>query len=398
MVYLVALLLLMYGVLQYDLQNYQRGKERLFLLIVLYLICVSGLSYRMGGDGIGYMMRYNSYTTYDGIGWQALTKYDGRMPGWVLLVKLCRFITADYCLFKIIHAIIINTLICNAIRGITRYVFSGLLCYFVLLYFDFNFQILRQSLSIALFIYSLIYFKSKQWYKYYICVIIAFLFHESSAVCALFPIMRYFKATKFSLLLISGTIFAIIFFRNNIITTILGGVMPEVFAGKFYAYKQELEESSVFSAFSNLLLSTIIPLLLCYIHRLETSYSVIRIGALVYGISYSVGLIVPIFYRFSLFFIVFFYLLYIELFIDISQKGLSFIKHHTNQSINCFKNNSQRIMYFLLLVLFIIVKSRFYFTLYGDTNYPSWVQYYPYSSVFFENTDETRELFFRQLD
>ena len=81
MIYLVVLTMILLGVYMYDLQRYSEGKYNLFLLILTLLIIISGLAYRLGGDGLHYLLEYNTYSIQDGFGWEALNKYKDRPGG-----------------------------------------------------------------------------------------------------------------------------------------------------------------------------------------------------------------------------------------------------------------------------------------------------------------------------
>lgn len=397
MTYILILIVIFYCILNYDLRGNVKNREKWFKFILLYLIIVSGLSYRMGGDGIAYVWEYPMYTTNDGIGWDALTAYRARQPGWVLLVKLCKLITSDYWFFKLIHAIILNTLFLYGIKRLTKYVFTGILFYFVLLYFDLNFQLLRQSLAMGIFIYSLHFFESKSWLKYYLGIAIAISLHESALICLLFPIMRYIKINKWSMLAFFLGFILIIVYSESIIVSILSSYIPVGLQEKVVTYANNIEIGNKFSSYLNILLSVIIPFLVVFMKRDDDDETILK-GTIFYGLSYSMGLAIPIFYRFSGFFQLLYLLAFVDLFFAIAHSGLRVPHYYKLKNRKKIKLGAQsRALFVIMIFAFLLFKGRAYFLPYGETGMPSWVQYYPYSSVITKKSPSSREEFILKL-
>lgn len=392
MTYLLIIIVIFYCILNYDLRGNIKNREKWFIFILFYLILVSGLSYRMGGDGIVYVWEYPMYTTNDGITWDALTRYPSRQPGWVLLVKMCKLITSDFWFFKLIHAIILNTLFLLGIKRLTNYVFTGILFYFVIIYFDLNFQLLRQSLAMGIFIYSLRFFKTKSWLKYFFWISIAISIHESALICLLLPIIRFIKINKWSMMAFSFVSVLILVFSESIIVSILSFYIPIGLQDKVVTYANEIEIGNRFNSYLNFLLSVIIPFLIVFMKRNDKEDESILKGTIFYGLSYSMGLVIPIFYRFSYFFQLLYLLVFVDLFISIAHSGLRFPHYYKLKNRKILKHGAQsRFIFVILFIAFLSFKSRVYLSPYGDTGMPNWVQYYPYSSVIFKNSPKLRE-------
>lgn len=397
MTYLLVLLVILYGVYSFDIRHKIDYKDRYYHFVLVILILVSGLGYRMGGDGIAYIIEYPQYKLDDGFSWDALNVYSGRQPGWVLLCKLCRFITEDYWLFKMVQSILYNSMVFYGLKKLTTHRFTAILFYFVLIYFDTNFQILRQALAMGLFLVAIPCYLNKNWIKYYLLIVLAIAFHEAAIVCLLFPITRYIRINKAYILFFSALFLSIIVFIGPLLEMVLTSYIPEAFRDKFFTYAKDIETEGSFSFYINVTLSFIIPLIVVYYRKNYIEEDVIGKGAIIYGLLYTINLYFPIFYRFSYFFIFFFYLLYIDLFYDISKDGVSFWRKKAHHLKRIVWTNTKFFAYITLVLCFLTIKSRFYFSNYGDTGMPTWVQYYPYSSIIFMDTDETREEFIHRL-
>lgn len=396
MTYLFIILLILYCIFKYDIYQDKKNKWNWYHFLMLLLILISGFGYRMGGDGMAYLAQYKFYSIDDGFGWEALTRYPDRMPGWVLLVKLCKCITEDYWLFKLVHATVLNVLIFAGIKRITNMVFTTLLFYFVLIYFDINFQILRQAISMGLFLYSMRYIQDKKWLKYYFCIILAISFHEGALICLFFPLLLKIKINKLSLATFAGIIIFVSLCGETIVMFLIEKIVPEILAGKTQFYADKIESGGGVIML-NIMLSVVVPSIFVYVTRNEYGLFYVKMGALMYGLLFTMNFFFPIFYRFSYFFQLFFYILYIDLFYRIAcNSGLKFSLLKVKK-LYYTTSKEARLKYILLIFLFIGIRARMYFQTYGETGMPTWVQYYPYSSVVFEDTDDQREKFIKRL-
>ena len=180
--YVLILILIVYCVYKYDIcHNIQYRTEWLCLLLLIFTI-VSGYSYRLGGDNISYINEFSEYSLGN-VSLKDLCMYPGRQPLWVLLSLLCKTLFNDYWFFRLIHAIILNTLFVVAVKRLTSHVFTALLFYYVLMFFEYNFQIMRQSISISIFLYSITAYRQNKWVQYYVINLVSCLFHEAMQQC-----------------------------------------------------------------------------------------------------------------------------------------------------------------------------------------------------------------------
>lgn len=382
MLYLGVLLLLLYCVYKYDICGLVHYRKTWYTIILLILIGVAGFSYRLGGDNISYIREFADYHINNGFELNELISYTGRQPLWVLMTIICKSIINEYWFFRLVHSILLNTLFILALRRFSKYEFTTLLFYFVLLYFEFNFQIMRQSIAIGLFLVSVSYFANNKWLSYYIINIISFLFHEAAIITFLVPLMKWIGISIKTIL---------IYFLFAIMGAMLGAklldlvypiLLQSFVADKAYVYFSKERDGNITLGL-NILLNVIIPYFFIIINIKKANVKTVDYFIIVYGLLYSLGLGLPIIYRFSQFFQVFFYICYVEIFVLISS------------SVKRRFGLNRAFFYIILVLLFLTYRSRMYFSPYGDTNYPSYVQYYPYSSIFFEQRDPTREALYR---
>lgn len=386
MTYLIILLVILFCVIHFDILGYSKNSHKWYLSIWIYLTLVSGLAYRLGGDGIVYVWQYPYlYNTDEGFGWEALTSYNNRLPAWVLLNKLCKLVTTDYWFFKFVHAIIVNSLFGYYIKTNTKYIFSSTLIFYVLLYFDLNFQLLRQVLAIGFFLYGLKYYNTNKWLKYYLLCISAVLFHESALIAFVFPFMKLIKLNLKTLPFLLASVFILFYVGKQLFNSVLFSLIGSL-EEKALTYYADGESSSFATMLLNILLSSIIPLIVtCYTKKNDVNSK----GAVVYGLCYAIGCNVTIFYRFSMFYQIFSYVFYIELFYSVCANITQSFKYNKRFFV---------ISYLFIVLFFLAYRGRMYFSPYGDTGKPTWVQYYPYSSIITKEKDPEREQLFNRID
>ncbi len=123
-----------------------------------------------------------------------------------------------------------------------------LFAYFMYYYVQ-GFSMMRQSLAISLCIFSLNFFFLKQFKKYYLCVFIAYFFHNSAVLMLYLPLIYYFGKSKYKYLF-SLLVPIFIFFQiENIMESLIDS--PLFTEGKVVGYMDsgvETEKTSILIA------------------------------------------------------------------------------------------------------------------------------------------------------
>ncbi len=383
-IYLTILVILLYCILVYDLGGAKQYRETHIRLILFALILISGLSYRLGGDGIGYMKEYGEYGDITDISYNYLTGFRGRMPGWVLLCTLCKTITNEYWFFKLVHAIILNVAYVLVVKRNAEFVFTSLLFYFVLIYFNQNFQLLRESLAISCFFFALPSYYKGKWWQYFIWIFIAISFHEGAIFLLFLPLIKLLGVNKYSIVLYIILGILLIRYASTILEFLIGFQVDGEIQDKIYHYTRQMDSQYDFTYWGNSILNIFLPLMiLCYYfkkkQRIEYLYPAI-IGIFIYLVS----LVVPIAYRLSNYFLIFNYMLITDFLI----RCLSHMK---------YSKSIRLCLTYMFLISFLLFKARMYLLNYGETNIPSYVQYYPYASVFEKYEDPSRERLYNMI-
>jgi len=391
MVYVFSLLTIIIGCFLFDFsKKYQKYNFPYYVNCILILILIAGLRYRIGSDTLVYRSFFEKIPTVLKLNIDYFVNNKNYEPGWILLNSITKSFGLSFYSLQIIHALFLNGLIGALIWRITKYKYLSILCYVIILYPNLNFEILRQSVSVAFFIWGYFKLAVKKNSSYYLLILFATLFHYSAIVLFLIPFtVKYIKRLiykPYALLLTSITIYICAMLLKVSIGELM--LLLPIMNDKAFVYFSDMEESIFSLSFVfNLLLNVGLPIYI--IKSIGRQYLTNNANPIVdprytklFLILCSISVMVyclaaplPIFYRFNWYFLVFGVLLYPYL-ID---------------NIKSFRLNKK---YGIILVFVIlIVKSRVYFTR-DENNVAIYEKYYPYSSVFHEVKDSNREKHF----
>lgn len=190
MIYIFLVVLLILLSYHYDNMQHKNGRLHWYLLCLCLFVLISGLRYRLGVDTIEYEKQYSLYPSlinYFGFDFEN-EKY-GR--GFIFMMAFAKSISSEFFILQLIHAIFVNSVLFYFFYTNTKHIFFSILLYFILYYFTFNFEVLRESSAVCIFILAWKYFCNNKWIKYYIFSGIAILFHPSAAITLVLPLIKF---------------------------------------------------------------------------------------------------------------------------------------------------------------------------------------------------------------
>lgn len=376
-IYSLIIIYLLFCIYKFDLQEKETVNSFPFFLIITCLILLSGLSYRMGGDGYNYEKEYSSYYTLldERVDLGYFYNFQNRLPGWVFLNTLCKTFSSSWVLFRIIFSIIFNGLVGRFIWRNCQYPYTILLFYFILVYFGLNFEVMRGALAVAVFLNSIEFYLNRQWLKYYMCCIMALSFHDSAIVTFLVPLLvfwTYNKKNTISLLIIIGLVVAL---RDILLERSLTFFTNEYIAMRVSHYVSQYETGNAFSLYQNMAFNVLLPIVIVFYLKKKELDNENSKFVLAYILIYTFSMVFPIGHRFNHFFVIFYYVLIVDFL----------------SAVLLMKNIKKVVPFIALCCLFIAFKARTYLALYGETEIPTYVQYIPYTSIFEQTKYPDRE-------
>lgn len=384
MIYIIVLLLILFGIIFFDIkqQRYFKYEYYYFLFIVLSLF--SGLSYRLGGDTIEYMRSYQYFSSAprDLFSLDYLMGSDKYMPGWVFLNTLMRVFNADFYVLNLAHSLFVNFAIFLTIKRYSHLPFIAILLYIFTFYIDFNFEILRESIAVSIFLLGVPSLLNKK-YRYFIFVLLALLFHQSALILITVPLILLIPLNRriFTVFLLS-IIFIILLIplvSEFLTSSILKYSLFEAKA-KYY-FNHEMYGDTIFhkSFIINILLNVVFVyymLLRFKTYNIQNNFMKL---ALFYSVTFLLSVIIGIFYRFNNYSLIFFICL------------LTFIPVFFRTYFRSLVSKTLTVLFFTIYIYFKISTLN---NPIGQTSYPSYIRIYPYSSIFDKSKDVKRESFY----
>jgi len=196
-IYIVILLLLCILTVHYDLNQKAtcttRQKKRWQYLVVILLILLAGLRNHVGGDTINYE-RFFIYDCpkLDGLLSSSYWRFGISQPLWFLINVVLKTMVNDFVILQLFHAILFNCLFYRFIRCTTTKVFTAYTVMYCILWWNFNFEILRESLCVVLFLNGLLCLKDKKVWKYLLWCLPALGIHYFAFVIPFLSLLFYY--------------------------------------------------------------------------------------------------------------------------------------------------------------------------------------------------------------
>lgn len=198
MIYLFIIFAFLICIYLYDYKQISTNRNIVLKLLFITLTLLAGLRYRIGTDTISYA---DFYTTVPDIFSLKLSDFVNTRfaPLCFLLFSISKTICSDFVFFQLVISFIVNYTIFWFIQryGRNRFVFTFLLMYFLTSYYMLNCEVLRESLAICVFIYSIPFLLDKKYIQYYLLCSVAILFHYGAVILLIFPLCMYIRVNKY---------------------------------------------------------------------------------------------------------------------------------------------------------------------------------------------------------
>lgn len=370
--------MLLYLSYYYDFNNHKNGRDGWYYSILVFFILFAGLRWRLGIDTPNYINDF--YYDIPTIG--KLTKDDlnfGAKPLWIIINSAVKTLNGRYYIVQLIESAFVNILILNYFKRHSRYVFTCIFFYYVMLYLSLSFTVMKAAMSIVVCLYANDFILQKKWVKGFMLYLISALFHPQAILIMLTPFLLFLKLNKFSVLL-----FGLLYVLGFSVQTFLGDSLVFFdFDEDIYDKMENVASLDRYSsratnfnyAIVNILPYCFYPILSLFAlkrFKPETTSLKYEPFVMIYLCFIVLEINVYIAYRFAMYYTVYFILMLSETFVEFASFGRE-SKYKTKV---------------FLKSLFIVLPFLF---LLGYRGYlKAWV-FTPYSSVIEREIDETRE-------
>ena len=371
MIYIFSLCLCFLLTWYYDILGGTKYKQQWYSILLIWFILVSGFQYMVGTDMEEYIEKYRDFNSSLSIKTFFESAEDRQQPGWVLLSWICRQFTNDFLLLKLIQAIFINVAIFSFFKRESKYIFLCIFFYAISSYLVMNFNVLRQSFSVAFGLYAITYLKDNRYAKYLFFVFLAYMFHSSALLLLIIPLFKVLKYNKkTSVLLVLGVLGAVAFlnvidFQSVMFDIVRSGQLGENASGLAWGYMNNDKLGTANRGFSIGIQFILRFFVVSYFIIKKKNYFIGGLGA-TFLLFMILGEIMPILWRFRLYFEFVYYVLLAQVIIELPQKRLYQVR---------------RIFYIVAILLFCYTPYKDYFGKVPGIKHRYIDQYYPYHSI-----------------
>ena len=204
MIYIFVLVLILIGIYKYDLTDRlfsSSKKYNLYYTIAFMLFFIAAFRYYNGGDTKNYAEHFLQMPS-----WTELSKHhfdDFRyQKGYIYFVAFIKGLWDNFIIQQIITALIVNVVVFRFVKKYSPFVFLTILMYFILNYFEFNMEIMRECISVSFGLLAYECLKSRRYILMVILIYIAYQFHISALILTLMPLFAIVKFSKKSFFIV----------------------------------------------------------------------------------------------------------------------------------------------------------------------------------------------------
>lgn len=298
------------SIIQFDLhRNNETKGTQIYWFICVLLILITGFRDGLGGDTKNYVDLWNEMPDIFQMNQNFLdnTRYQ---PGFIYFFSFLKAISRNYVIVQIVHGIIINVTVFWIFKKYSKASFICVLIYFILNYFEYNMEIARESIAVALGLIAYDSYENNRWKPAILLSTLAFLMHISAIILLIMPLCTRIRYTKKTVFIFLSTIIAIyIIFPLLPDLTILVSLITSDSEHLIDRYDtREIDQAVTIFYFISLSIKCLV-LPLCCIYILKDKADKVIGLAMVYLIFYSMSAFSYGFYRFSNYFAPFYIIL-----------------------------------------------------------------------------------------
>lgn len=206
-IYIILFLIFLSASIIYRGQDVSLYKKQYYFLCVL-LSFVSGIRYHIGSDTGVYIDQFSMIPNISDLflfieNWNEVL--------WYIFISVLKTIVDDFIIVQIVHSLIVNLLIGRVIFKLCKKPFWALFFFLCCHWWNFNFEIMRESLCVALYLNVLYNYLQNKNISYFIIFSLPIIFiHQFAFVPILFTILTHFFTYRS--VLIGGMFISIIFY------------------------------------------------------------------------------------------------------------------------------------------------------------------------------------------
>ncbi len=197
MIYILIALFLLLLSYNYEFkQNDSRvPNTRWFPFILFVFTIIAGFRDGLGVDTKNYVDFFKQVPTIDYLS-KSYFDFTRFRPGFVVFYSICKFLINNITFAFVLESLFVNYVVLLFIKKHTKYPYLSVLLYFIINYLEFNMEIQREAIAVALVLLAWMKYEDKKYIYSLCCFALATTFHISSIFAITIPLLDKIKFNK----------------------------------------------------------------------------------------------------------------------------------------------------------------------------------------------------------
>lgn len=216
MIYLCYFLIFLYLSYKFDIKRKTGNRQKWENIAIIMLILLAGLRNHVGGDTANYIRNFNEAPEINDFWNYQKTTIQNLQIAWFFFLSIVKTLVGSFICVQILHSILVNCLIFRFIKHSTEKNFIALTIFFCVSWWNFNFEVMRESACVAIFLNASLYLRDRRIKKYILSVIPALFIHYFSFVPILLALLTTFANKRQILFALGGLTITILILSNQL--------------------------------------------------------------------------------------------------------------------------------------------------------------------------------------
>lgn len=190
MVYILIALFLLFLSYTYEFKkNDNRQPNTIWFPFILFIfVFIAGFRDGLGVDTKNYVEFFKYVPTIDNLS-ESTLGYTRFRPGFVIYYSICKSIINDITFAFVLESLFVNYVVLLFIKRHTKYPYLTVLLFFLINYLEFNMEIQREAIAVALVLLSWMKYENKKYLLSLILFALSTTFHVSAFFAIILPLL-----------------------------------------------------------------------------------------------------------------------------------------------------------------------------------------------------------------
>lgn len=372
MIYIVVLILILIGVYKYDLvgRNHCTSKSApLYYAIAFILFFIAAFRYYNGGDTKNYVELFRHIPQLSELSEYHFDQFRYQ-KGYIYFVAFVKELCDNFLIQQFITALIVNVVVFRFIKKYSPYIFLTTLIYFLLNYFEYNMEIMRECIAVAIGLLAYECWRARRYILMAVLIFVAYQIHVSALILITMPLFASIKFSKksFAVMICIGIAFPAMYMsipNLELYATML--FSQEDWVNDAYLIQEYSDTLSTNYYITHILRFLIIPFSLVWIVNQRSKFEYTGL-IYAYALLQLLSMFSYAFYRFANYFAPFYWI--------VVACGVYILLARYRQV--------RSITLVMTLLLFLYLHQNIQLSVNLETNQYLYQRYYPYKCVLFE--------------